>query len=1303
MKIKKTKILILEDVKSDVLLIEYQLNKSNFNYTSKAVKTKAEYLSALKHYKPDIILSDYNLPQFSGLEALFSALELSPNTPFIFVTGILDEKTAVGLLEKGAWDYLLKDNLLRLIPAVENALKLKNEKEKLLKTQKELKQTAEKYRDLYQHAPDMFFTFNFNTGVITECNQTLTDKIGYKKQDLIGHLILEFYPEDFLKSIKNKFVPIILKKGKIENGDIQIIKKDKSILYGNFNAGIESDTKGYITHIRLAVRDVTNIKIKEQALLESEERFKLIFDKSVDPILILNTDTESVPLIINANSAARALVRNAEKYVNKPVSLLIPHIPEKEIIKNIQRIHKGKTVREKITFKISENKVHYFDVIASFILLNNKKHILITARDITEQYQAELNLIKQKENFQALYEEYQSQNENLELTVQKLHKSKKALSKKIDIINRSPIVFFSWKNKAGWPVNYVSENVSELLGYSASDFINGNILYEQVIHPDDLPQVRKEKKNGSKDKSNFKITHKTYRVLTKDKKIKWVNDDTIIIRKNGKIINYEGIISDVSEDIQKNEQLNLLYSAINQSPSLVVVTDIRGDIQYTNPKFSEITGYSISEVIGKNPRILKSGKHDNLFYKNIWNIISNGEIWEGEFYNKKKNGELYWEKAIIKPVKDANGKITNYIAIKEDITEQKQIREKLIKSEMHFRLLFENSLIGMYLTTPEGHILDANKALYEMLGYESLDEFKKVNLENSDDFIVNRSEFKSKIETDGFVRGLESIWSDKNNQLIYIRENARKFTDESGNVFYEGTVENITKEKYAEKALREIHEFNKKIIRTGKLGYAIFEKNGKCVDANKTYAEILGTDVPVLLHSNFRENKNWKNSHLIEVAENTVEYGTHLKRIIKGESVYGKNVWIEYDFSRFYKENVPQLLILKDISSYMKAKRKQIQTKSEYLKLIQNVNVPIFGINLTGKIAEWNSAIENLTGYSRQEVKKIRLSKLFQEKGNETINIFMTEILKGKLVADREITIIGKTGQFFRLLISSSLQVNDDDKIKGIIFIAQDITQKEKYKEELEKQIQERTHELIFALKKEKELSELKSQFVSMASHEFRTPLSAIKFAAGFIYKYYDKAEKLQIEQKAKKIETQVNHMTGLLEDVLTIGKIENGKMKFNPNQLNLIEIVRTIKEDIETATKNTHKINFTHNIPEFKMISDEKILRNIFINLLSNAIKFSPDADEISLKIQAEENDLFIEVQDKGIGIKQEELKDIFSPFKRGNNVETIQGTGLGLAIVKESVNLLKGKISVESTEGKGTKFNIILPKFPENENFKL
>ena len=234
------------------------------------------------------------------------------------------------------------------------------------------------------------------------------------------------------------------------------------------------------------------------------------------------------------------------------------------------------------------------------------------------------------------------------------------------------------------------------------------------------------------------------------------------------------------------------------------------------------------------------------------------------------------------------------------------------------------------------------------------------------------------------------------------------------------------------------------------------------------------------------------------------------------------------------------------------------------------------------------------------------------------------------------------------------------------------------------------------ALKKEKELSKLKTRFISTTSHEFRTPLSVINFSAGSIKRYLSKMEPKTIVEKLSKIENQVLHMTNLLDDVLIVGQTEADEIRNHPLILNLGNFIGEIIEEVYHSFRKSHEIEL---IDKEELISndiyiDVKLGRNIFINLLSNAIKFSPESGKVLVELSSEKDYIIISVTDFGIGIPKSEMEKIFMPFMRGKNVDLIQGTGLGLSIVKEAVDLIGGEIVINSKVGKGTTFTVKIPK---------
>lgn len=239
--------------------------------------------------------------------------------------------------------------------------------------------------------------------------------------------------------------------------------------------------------------------------------------------------------------------------------------------------------------------------------------------------------------------------------------------------------------------------------------------------------------------------------------------------------------------------------------------------------------------------------------------------------------------------------------------------------------------------------------------------------------------------------------------------------------------------------------------------------------------------------------------------------------------------------------------------------------------------------------------------------------------------------------------------------------------------------------------------DICAALEKERELSQLRSRFISMASHEFRTPLTIISSSAAILETYNHRLSEEKRQQHLQRIQNTVNHMSQLLDDVLTVNLAEIDRLAFKPESLDLVKFCSNLAEELQLSTEQ-HKIIFvaSHNdqpLATLTVAIDQKLMRQILMNLLNNAIKYSPQANIINFDLIFRDADVLIQIQDYGMGIPEEDQAQLFEAFHRAQNVGTIAGTGLGLSIVKSCVDLHKGKIDVSSKIGEGTIFTITIP----------
>lgn len=274
-----------------------------------------------------------------------------------------------------------------------------------------------------------------------------------------------------------------------------------------------------------------------------------------------------------------------------------------------------------------------------------------------------------------------------------------------------------------------------------------------------------------------------------------------------------------------------------------------------------------------------------------------------------------------------------------------------------------------------------------------------------------------------------------------------------------------------------------------------------------------------------------------------------------------------------------------------------------------------------------------------------------------------------------------------------------DGIFTGFIGSCSDIHDQRTMKEELEQLVQTRTTELCKALDREKEMNELKSRFVSMASHEFRTPLSIVLSSTSLIEQYVGLHPDERIQKHLTRIKSSVSNLTNILNDFLSLDKLEQGNVEIEPDTFDLCEFMKEVVDDVQTTRKRGQQVLITHE-GDTHVTVDQKKLRYILVNLLSNAMKYSPEETVVNLTSIADDDSLAITVADHGIGIPEEEQKYLYRKFFRARNTGNIQGTGLGLTIVKRYVELMGGDVSCKSKTETGTTFTIKIPKVTTHEN---
>ena len=381
------------------------------------------------------------------------------------------------------------------------------------------------------------------------------------------------------------------------------------------------------------------------------------------------------------------------------------------------------------------------------------------------------------------------------------------------------------------------------------------------------------------------------------------------------------------------------------------------------------------------------------------------------------------------------------------------------------------------------------------------------------------------------------------------------------------------------------------------------------------------------------------------------------------------------------------------LDTISKSFEEQIETQKELLStLMQNAPVGIISTDEFGKILFVNPTYEAICGYSSQELVGQTPPYPYWDLADlEVINHEFKLAMSGEK-ENIELWFTRKNGERFLARLRPITIFDEQGSIRHHLATMEDIT---KYKQA--------EAELLKALEQEKELNEFKSRFLAIVSHEYRTPLTTILSSAELLERYIHRYTQEQQLKHYRRIQSSAQTLNQLVNDVLTMSKMEAGKQEFNPLPLDLIIFCRNLVEELKQSLGSQHNLIFTPKVDSKLMVPgvnaevsaflDAKLMRYIISNLLWNAVKYSPQGSTVKFDLGCDQEQAILRIQDQGIGIPLDDQKHLFKPFQRGSNVNFISGTGLGLAIVKSAVDLHDGNITVESKVGVGTTVTVTLP----------
>ena len=783
--------------------------------------------------------------------------------------------------------------------------------------------------------------------------------------------------------------------------------------------------------------------------------------------------------------------------------------------------------------------------------------------------------------------------------------------------------------------------------------------------------------------------------LPKDKNKIWIRLNKMPLKNfEGKIIGVVGTYEDISKQKSIEDNLRKLSQAVEQSPASIVITDTSGNIEYINQKFSLVTGYSFQEVFGKNPRILKSGETSTEAYKEMWKTISSGKEWEGEFHNKKKNAELYWERATISPIKDNDGVITHYLAIKEDITARKQSEKVLKENEKILRETQTIARLGSYVFDIHKNIWYSSTILDNIFGIDekftrSLDGwisllhpdwretmnnyFSKKVLEEHARF---DKEYKIIRKSDGeerWVHGLGEVEYDSNNQPVKMI----------------GTISDITERKHAEEALKHSFSLLEGTLESTVDGILVVDQNGNIQKFNNKFLDLWRIPESIIQTRNDDAALNF----VLDQLKYPDQFLNKVKELYKDTVAESLDLLEFKDGRVFERYSRPQLIgnkvvgrvwSFRDITDRKIAEESLIESEDKFRTLFETSIEGILVADINEKSSLVNKRMAEMTGYSVDELMNMNFHQLISpdELGNHFLRI------ESRKKGDSEIyerKLVRKDGSIIWTLVSAAPILNKEGKYTGSFGVFTDITERKKMVEEL-----------IVAKEKAEEANRLKSIFLANISHELRTPLVGI---IGYAETLYNEIENPEFKDMAYTLFRSGTRLKETLNLILDLSHIEADKLEVNIARQNLTIVVREkFKQFHSVAMEKGLKFQLVLGEDDLVINADERMLSQVIEHLLANAIKYTNKGNIIVTISKITENQkqfAQMKVKDTGIGIPRQSSRLIFEPFRQASEgfSRSFEGLGIGLTVAKKFIEMMGGEIAVESDVGKGSEFIV---KFP-------
>jgi PAS domain S-box-containing protein len=1049
-------------------------------------------------------------------------------------------------------------------------------------------------------------------------------------------------------------------------------------------------------------RDITEIKLAEAALRESEARLQAILAHS--PVSIYLKDLQGQYLLINPE-AEKLSGFSQEQLIGKTDYEILPLVVAEELRANDQK------VLDTLTPLVREEVVPWKHGLSTYIsvkfpLFDAKgipNAICGISTDITERKRAEEQI-----RFQARL---------LDVVEQAIITTD--LNGSITYWNRFAETLYGWQS-----AEVIGRNILEVTPGEVSKSLAAEILSCLQRGESWSGEFLAQRRDGTtfpamvsdapifdhdgvligivgvtSDITQLKLAEAALRQANQELELR-VQERTAALSQTNRLLEAEITERKLAEEeLQRSEER--FRRALVHAPFPIMIHAEDGEVIQINQAWTEETGYIHSDIPTTADWIARGYEERRELVKagidRLYDLDT--RVWEGEFTIKTRYGETkIWDFSSAPLGKLGNGKRL-VISMAKDVTDRKQAEEAQRQSEARFRAAIEGSLDAFFIFQS---VRDEGGQIVDFAFVELNSNAEKMISRRKEEVIgkrlcellpINRAEgffekYVHVVETQEVLEE-EFPFSSPEITASWLHHQVVPLAD--GIAI---TSKDITRRKMAEEALRESEERFRQLVETTSDWIWQVDENAVYTYVSPQVRDILGYEIEAVLGKtpfDFmppEEAQRVANiySHLIASRqpftdlENT-NIHKDLRLVVLETS--GVPVFDKAGNFRGYRG------IDRDITQRQMAQEVLRTSEERFRSLSACSPVGIFETDLAGRCLYTNPRYQEICSCTLEEtLGEGWLQCLHPEERARVFAEWSLYARDGREYS-KEFRIQTQEGIVRWIHVRSSPMFSAQGELIGHVGTVEDITSR-----------RQAEADILAALHRERELSELRNSFLSLVSHEFRTPLTTIRSSTELLERYNNKLSDEKKQTHYRRIESAVDRMTHLLDEVLLIGQAEAGKLKFEPQPMDLVpwcrdlvEAMQAVYNNQQQSTTEQYALTFTSSGECTDAQIDEKLLAHILTNLLSNAIKYSLEGGTVQFDLVCTAREAIFCITDSGIGIPAEYLPQLFESFQRASNVGTIQGTGLGLAIVKKAVDLHRGTIAVESEVGVGTTFTVRLP----------